>query len=136
MPAHGVCRLLWRVITPLTKRVAATNAPDAFETAADCPVFLHGSNEVVAARRLKTALAADDGAECPLVDADEENEQEAWDANAAAKEIHIPHSMVIAEFSRRRPLSLQNVLSRKPRKAPSCPTPRQLPRNPGRELRQ
>lgn len=66
----------WRIITPLAEGVAAADPPDTSQAPADGTVFFHRSNEIVAARRLETALAADDGAERPLVDANESDEHE------------------------------------------------------------
>ena len=68
--------VLWRVISAAAERIAAADAPDSFEAAADRSVFFHRPDKVVAARRLEAALAADDGAESPLVYANEADEKQ------------------------------------------------------------
>jgi hypothetical protein len=61
------------------KRIAAADAPEAFERATKGPVFPDGGDEVVAACRLKSAFRAEPWADGNLVEANEADQQSGWD---------------------------------------------------------
>jgi hypothetical protein len=57
------------------ERMAPANPFDAAPRPSHCPVFANGLNEIIAARRLKTALAAHERAQRPMIDARCPNQQ-------------------------------------------------------------
>ena len=63
--------LLDGIVPALVEGVASADSPESFERADECPAFLDGLNEVIAAGGLEAALSPDQGREAPLVDPDE-----------------------------------------------------------------
>ena len=63
------------VVTPWTKRVTTADAAHASPTSDEDTVFLHGLDEVVTARRVKSALPSDDRTQRELVATDEADQQ-------------------------------------------------------------
>ena len=51
------------------KRMATTNASDAADDSANCSVFFHGNDEVIAAAGFESTVPADQGAQCVLIEA-------------------------------------------------------------------
>jgi hypothetical protein len=64
------CNSLRWINPGAAKGLAATNPPGTFGNAFQDTVFLYGADHVIAACRLKTALAAKEGAERQLIQAD------------------------------------------------------------------
>src|SRR5262249_51942752 len=62
-------RALWGIIPAAAKRIAASNSPNALQGAFEGTVLLDGLDHVVAARRLKTALPANNWTQRPLINA-------------------------------------------------------------------
>ncbi len=59
---------LRRIKTSPAERIAAANPPYSAEQATDGAVLLHGFDEILAAGRLKPAVAAQERADQPLVE--------------------------------------------------------------------
>jgi hypothetical protein len=56
--------------------MAAKDPRQTLERAAERPIFLHGADEIIAARRLEAALAPHERAERPLVNPDHRDQQQ------------------------------------------------------------
>ena len=57
------------------ERVTAENPPGSPQASPEGPVFFNGEKEVLAASGLKSALAAEDGAEKQLIQTDDADEK-------------------------------------------------------------
>ena len=80
---------LRKVHTARMKRIAPPNPLDAAPRAPDRAVLANGLNEIIAARRLKTALAAYQRAQRPLIDSRRPNQQRAGQMpNLSSQAIH------------------------------------------------
>lgn len=63
------------IVSAFAKWVAAENAVEASPTSAPKPVLLHGADHIVAARRLKSATAANDRTQRELIQTHQRDEQ-------------------------------------------------------------
>src|SRR5947208_149630 len=75
-PCHPSFEPLRRIVAAWVPRMAAANPPYAAQRAGDRPVLPHGLDEVVAARRLKTAMTAEDRAEKNLIEPHQADERQ------------------------------------------------------------
>lgn len=68
-------KLLRRIESPPAPRIAPANPPDTFAAPAHRAVFAHRTDHVVTARRLESAIAADERTQRPLVNTHEHDDQ-------------------------------------------------------------
>lgn len=68
----------WWVIPTRREWVAAADSVDTLQRASNCAVLLHCLNKVAAARRVKTALLAEDRTQKDLIQPDKADQDPTW----------------------------------------------------------